>query len=171
MIGMDRLLLPLARRVAAERHQGPTQQWNTTTCRPMWRSGQRASQADDRRRVGGDCVDKRGLWRRLVHAGIASAARDEHVFPAVVGQWLPGEATLQCLQLQPADIEQAEPLVLRCPPQGALTLVVEQDVDAVVAHRVANRVRDGLVLVVAVQAGVRDTNGTSIGRSTRTRGC
>ena len=48
-----------------------------------------------------------GLW----------AASDEDVFVGVVIEWLPGEAAVECLKLESCDIDQAEPLVLGCPPE------------------------------------------------------
>ena len=80
--------------------------------------------------------------RRPRHRWRALAVRDEHVFPAVTREWLTSEAAIQCLQLEAGNVEKPEPFVLCCPPHGAPTSVVEEDVDPVVAHRVFDRVRN-----------------------------
>ena len=81
------------------------------------------------------------------------AAGDEHVFAAVAGIRLAGEAAVERLQLEAADVEEPRPLLLGCPPQGTPRAVVEGDVDPVVTYRVPVRVRYRLVLVLTVEAG------------------
>jgi hypothetical protein len=49
-----------------------------------------------------------------------SAAGDEDVFPAVVGERLTRKAAVPRLELQAGDIEQPKPLVLGSPPEGEL---------------------------------------------------
>jgi chromate transporter len=49
--------------------------------------------------------------------GGRSAAGDEHVLAAVAVERLTGEAAVEGLQLEAGDVEQAQPLVLRGPPQ------------------------------------------------------
>jgi hypothetical protein len=83
----------------------------------------------------------------------APVAGDEHVLAAFVGERLTGEAAVQRRHLQAGHVQQAEPLVLRRPPQGACPAAVEGEVDPVVARPEPDRVRDRLVLVAAVDAG------------------
>src|SRR5207302_2717634 len=66
--------------------------------------------------------------------------RDEHVLAALVAERLAREAAVERLDLEPRDVEEPEPLVLRRPPEGARRAVVQDDVDAVVADRVPDRV-------------------------------
>jgi len=54
-----------------------------------------------------------------------SSVGDEHIFPAVIGVRLTGEPGIERLQLESGDVEEPEPLVLRCPPEGAPRAVVE----------------------------------------------
>jgi hypothetical protein len=76
---------------------------------------------------------------------------DEDVFAAVFGQRLAGEAAVEGFHLEAGDIDEAEPLVLRRPPDGAPGAVVEREVDAVVAYRGADCVWYRLVLVNALE--------------------
>ena len=46
-----------------------------------------------------------------------SAAGDEHVLPALIGERLAGEAAMERLQLETGYVEEPEPLVLRGPPE------------------------------------------------------
>ncbi len=88
---------------------------------------------------------KRPLRARL-------AVGNEDVFSAVVVIWLSGEATVERLQLEACDIKEPKPLVLRRPPEGALRPVVERDVDSIVTDGIPNRMGDGLVLVLPIEA-------------------
>ena len=81
-----------------------------------------------------------------------STPRDEHVLRAVVRERLALEAAVQRLELQTGHVEQAQPLVLRRPPQRARPAAVEHQVDPVIADRVAHRVRQGLLVAHAVMA-------------------
>jgi hypothetical protein len=63
-----------------------------------------------------------------------------------------GEAAVKRLQLEAGDVEESEPLVLRCPPEGAPRAVVTDDVDPVVARRVVDRVPYRLLLVLTIEA-------------------
>jgi len=85
------------------------------------------------------------LWRV-----VDGPAGDEHVFLAVVGDRFVGEAAVQVLQFEAGDVDEPEPLVLGCPPQAAGRAAVEDDVDTVVADRLPDRVRDGILLMLAV---------------------
>src|SRR5579862_700672 len=89
-------------------------------------------------------------------AGASRTPGDEHVLPALVLQWAPLEVAVERFELEARNVDQAEPLVLRRPPEGARCAAVEDDVHAVVGHRVPDRVRDGLVLLPPVQ---RDGDG------------
>ena len=64
----------------------------------------------------------------------SSRASDEHIFPAIVSKRLPCEAAVERFQLETGDIEEPEPLVLGCPPEGALRAIVEGQVDPIVAY-------------------------------------
>ena len=78
---------------------------------------------------------------------------EEYVFPAVVPEGFAGKTAVQYLNLKTRDIYQREPFILSCPPERALPPIVERYVDPVFAYRVANRMRDGLVLMFAIQPG------------------
>ena len=78
---------------------------------------------------------------------------DEHVLSAVVFERLAGEAGPERLQLETGDVDETEPLVLRCPPKRARSVSVQVDVDPIVSHRVPDGVRYGLMLVLAVETG------------------
>src|SRR5919197_2906051 len=86
--------------------------------------------------------------RRLV---TALAPRDEHVLAALVVERLAGEAAVERLHVEARHVDEAEPLVLRCPPERGLRAVVKDDIDAVGADGVPKRVRDGILLVLYVQ--------------------
>jgi hypothetical protein len=62
--------------------------------------------------------------------GSRSAAGDEDEFTAVVVERFSIEATEQSLELEPPDIDEVEPFVLRRPSQRASRAVVERDVGA-----------------------------------------
>src|SRR4051812_11890801 len=75
----------------------------------------------------------------------------EDVLAAVFGEGLAGEPAVQRLQMEPGDVEQAEPFVLGRPPERACLAAVEDEVDPIVADGVANGVWNGGVLVLAVE--------------------
>jgi hypothetical protein len=64
--------------------------------------------------------------------GLAAAACDEHVLPAFVVRWRALEVAVERLELEPRDVDEAEPLILRCPPERTGGAGLECDVDAVV---------------------------------------
>ena len=76
---------------------------------------------------------------------------EEHVFRAVVPERFAGKAAVQRLHPKARDIDEREPFILGCPPEGALPAVVERNVDPVLAYRVTDHMRDGLVLMFAIQ--------------------
>ena len=51
--------------------------------------------------------------------GLRSAAGDEHVLAAAVGERRPVEVAVERLELEPRDVDEPEPLVLGRPPQRA----------------------------------------------------
>jgi hypothetical protein len=55
--------------------------------------------------------------RPAVDADGCSAACYKDIFPTVIVEWLSGKAAVERLQLKAGDIEEAEPFVLRGPPQ------------------------------------------------------
>src|SRR5918994_539881 len=79
-------------------------------------------------------------------------AGDEDELAALVVERTAVEPAVERLRLEPGDVDQAQPLVPRRPPEGARVSRVEHDVDTAVADRVANCVRDRLVLSLPVQA-------------------
>src|SRR5215204_1939426 len=70
----------------------------------------------------------------VVLSGWGSAG-DEDVLGAVVVEWGAIEAAVHGLHLEAGDVDEAEPLVLRGPPQRAGSAIVQDDVDTVVADR------------------------------------
>jgi hypothetical protein len=81
------------------------------------RSRQPASSGRRHARRYGGCFRRAAGLGRPKRRGTRSAPRDEHVFGAVVRERLALEAPVQRLELQAGDVDQAQPLVLRCPPQ------------------------------------------------------
>src|SRR5580765_1829082 len=89
--------------------------------------------------------------RNRNQADAESAPGDEDVLAAVVAERLVLEAAEEILELEPCDVDQPEPFVLRRPPERARPAVVECEVDSIVADAVANRVWDGRIVVLPVQ--------------------
>jgi hypothetical protein len=72
---------------------------------------------------------------------------------AVVGERFAGEAAMKRRHFEAGDGEEPEPFILGCPSEPAGGAVVADEVDPVVADRVVDGVRDGILLMMAVEAG------------------
>ena len=96
----------------------------------------------------------RATWSRLRGTSRPKElpASDEYVLPAIITKRLAGEPAVECLQRETGDVEKPKPFILRCPPGGTCRAVVEDHIDPIVANRVANPMRYGTVLMLAVEA-------------------
>jgi len=88
-----------------------------------------------------------------------AAARDRNAgrsdgrrtrIPGCRRRMAPSQSRHRRIHFEASHVEEPEPLVLGGPPKGARGAAVERHVDPVVADGVPVRVRDGLVLVLAV---------------------
>ena len=82
-----------------------------------------------------------------------STASDEHIFPAIVCKRLPYEAAIERFHLETGDVEEPEPLVSCCPPEGTLRAIGERHVDPIVAHGIPDGIGYRLFLRNAIETG------------------
>src|SRR5262245_4729095 len=97
-------------------------------------------------------IRKSSYFRAVARSSARSAAGNEDVLAALVVDRLFFEVSVQSFELKLGNIEEAEPLVLGRPPDGAGAASIERDVDAVSTDCIANDVGHGPVLVPSVQS-------------------
>jgi hypothetical protein len=65
-----------------------------------------------------------------------STTSDEHIFPAIVCKRLSCEAAIERFHLETGNVEEPEPLVFCCPPEGALRAIGQYHINPIVAHSI-----------------------------------
>src|SRR5262249_59675656 len=79
-------------------------------------------------------------------------ASTKHISPSTDKKRPPGEPAEEPSKRDPGDVEEPEPLVLGCPPEGALRAIVECQVDPIVTHGVPDGMGYRLFLMNTVEA-------------------